>query len=310
MIPQKKLLLACLAMTATTIIKPTCLLGDTANLLPVADTSLRSSVPDNNFGAVAALTVGVSGSFFTPPTNYYLVRFDLTTIPVNAVVTSATLQLVFVSNPSDPVSFDLNRLLNSWGEGTNTVPPNLGGSVARIGDATWNSRLHLVAAWDAPGGLADSDYVSTPSFTSTLSSATNQLSTPGITADVQLWIQNPGTNFGWIFLASGGIVGTGKQIASREDTARSPILTVEYTLPSLSPPPTPPTLFGFSAAAGQIHFSVTTQSNLTYTVESRDSLTDGNWNLLTNIPAQSIDGTVDIFDGISSDHRFYRARTP
>ena len=87
--------------------------GLTTNLVPVADTALRSSVPDNNCGAVAELPLGNSLSGAVK--NRCLFKFDLSAIPSNAVITSVTFELVVMMNPTGPGSFDVDRLLRDWG---------------------------------------------------------------------------------------------------------------------------------------------------------------------------------------------------
>jgi hypothetical protein len=127
-------------------------------------------------------------------------------------------------------------------------------------------------------------------------------------ADLQLWLDQPGTNFGWILHVAGGQAGSGRQLASREDPSFKPVLTVEYT--GTQSPATPPTIFGTTLEAGTIRFSFNTESNRTYTVEFQDSLTASNWAVLTNIPVQPADTTIQITNTISSDARFFRAHTP
>jgi hypothetical protein len=50
-------------------------------------------------------------------------------------------------------------------------------------------------------------------------------------ADVQGWLTNPSTNFGWIIIGNEGGTGTSKRFDSRENdtTANRPQLTVNYT---------------------------------------------------------------------------------
>ncbi len=280
----------------------------TTNLSAVADTALRSSVPDNNFGAVTPLPIGVG--VFGSPVNRCLFKFDVTALPTNAVITSVTLRLFLSSDPTLPASFDVNRLLQDWGEGRGTnAPASHNGSPALPGEATWNSRFYPSTPWGAGGGAAGTDFVATPSATSSMSGVTNDFTSAGLAADVQLWLQNPGANFGWIVLATGEPASTGKLVGSREDPILAPILIVDYSLPG-TVAPAPPVIFGAALSGNQIRFSFNVESNRTYAVEFRDSLIDGNWSVLTNIAAQPADTTIDITNPISSPARFFRARTP
>jgi hypothetical protein len=287
---------------------PHTLLGTTTNLVPIADTALRSSVPDNNFGAVTPLPIGVAP--FGSPANNCLFKFNLQDIPSNAVINSVAFRLFVTNNPTAAADFDVNRLLQDWGEGsgTNQFSHNGNGSPAAAGEATWNSRFSPSTPWGAGGGQAGTDFVTTPSATAMLTAGPNDFTSPGLVSDVQLWLQKPGTNFGWIVLATGGASSTGKLVASREDPDKAPTLIVDYSLPSSSA--APPTIFGMSLVGNQVHFSFNAESNRTYAVEFRNSLLDGDWSVLTNIPAQLVDATINITNAISSPQRFYRTRTP
>ena len=56
-------------------------------------------------------------------------------------------------------------------------------------------------------------------------------------ADVQSWLVNPASNFGWLVLGDESGSGTAKRFDTRE-SASPPVLTVEYT-PGLTPTPFP-----------------------------------------------------------------------
>jgi hypothetical protein len=287
---------------------PHTLFGTTTNLVPIADTALRSSVPDNNFGAVTPLPIGVA--VFGSPINRCLFKFNLADIPTNAVINSVTLRLIVATDPTPPANFSVNRLLQDWGEGAGlNVPFIHNGAPAVAGEATWNSRFHLSAPWGAGGGQAGTDFVATFSATNLLATGTNDFTSPDLASDVQLWLQHPNTNFGWIVFALGEPSDTGKLVASREDPNNAPTLSVDYSLSSFSAA-APPTIFGMSLVGNQIRFSFNAESNRTYAVEFRNSLLDGDWSVLTNIAAQPVEATINITNTISSPQRFYRTRTP
>ena len=50
-------------------------------------------------------------------------------------------------------------------------------------------------------------------------------------ADVQSWLDNPATNFGWLVLGDESTSATAKRFDTRESTS-SPVLTIEYTEPT------------------------------------------------------------------------------
>ena len=278
-------ILVCLGIFVSTAAVPSAR-ALTANLFPVADATLRNNDPDSPVGDANPLLVGVSKSPFTV-TNRMLLKFDFSGIPTNATVTGVTLTLTIFRSNTGPANGDLNRLLVDWNEY----------------EVTWNDRK-ASTPWHAGGAESGTEFVPAASVTTQIDETI--FSSPGMVADVQLWVDNPGTNYGWIMMATGEPEGTGKQIGSRESDY-SPILVVDYTL---SPPAASPVLFGMAASESAFHFSLNTQSNLSYSIEFRDSLGDGDWNLLTNIPAQPADAIITVTNPVSSATRYFRARVP
>ena len=58
-------------------------------------------------------------------------------------------------------------------------------------------------------------------------------------ADVQSWLDNPASNFGWLVLGDETAIATAKRFDTRE-SASPPILTIEFRVaPSPRPRPTP-----------------------------------------------------------------------
>jgi hypothetical protein len=170
-----------------------------------------------------------------------VIHFDLSSIPSGAVIDSASLRMVSNGpglNGDRVVS--LHRLLQDWGEGTSLGGGGAGGGgggPATQNDATWLYRFYDVAnpssspAWSTPGG----------SFNSTASASTVVLSAPGpatwssagLAGDVQMWLNQPGTNFGWAIIGDESVQETTKRFASREhiNIADRPMLTISYTVP-------------------------------------------------------------------------------
>src|SRR5258708_1699467 len=88
------------------------------NLHPVADTALFETSPDNNLGGWTNFPAGKTSGQppLSPPKRCRgLIRFDLTLIPTNATVTSATLTVQVVKEPFAGVgsNFGLNRMLRA-----------------------------------------------------------------------------------------------------------------------------------------------------------------------------------------------------
>ncbi|MFN7931581.1 MAG: DNRLRE domain-containing protein [Blastocatellia bacterium] len=169
-----------------------------------------------------------------------VLKFNLSTIPAGATITSATLSLNMSKTLNTTgQTIAVHRLLKNWGEGTSngaTGPPGSGegnGNTATTGDATWLHTFYNTQLWSAPGG----DFAATPS-TSALVNAPGraQWTGAGLVADVEQWRSNAATNFGWLLLGDEAKVETVMQFDSKDhlNPANRPVLTIEYTVgPSL-----------------------------------------------------------------------------
>jgi glucose/arabinose dehydrogenase len=202
--------------------------ADVASLTVANDTFITSSAPDNNAGGHPWFDAGRDG---VGGVRRGLLRFDLSGIPPGSAVTSAVVQLTVVQVPfqgSIDSTFDLFRLLAGWGEGTKI---GNGGSLATSGEATWNARMQGTANWTAPG--ARSDAAATASASSPVGSvdnATYSWSSAGLVSDVQLWVDNPAQNFGWLLASQAeGSARSARGFASREGGVNVAALEVGYT---------------------------------------------------------------------------------
>ena len=125
----------------------------------------------------------------------------------------------------------IHRLTKDWGEGT-TSPPNLNegqGEPADSGDATWIHTHYDTASWSTPGG----DFVATSSASQTVAGPGTYIwgSTPQMVADVQMWLDDPSTDFGWIIIGDETTDTTAKRFGSRENNSilQQPEIVVYYT---------------------------------------------------------------------------------
>ena len=167
--------------------------ADSLVLRPVADTTLLETTPNNNLGAnpnfIAGTTAGSAGQPFR---NRALLKFDVAgQIPAGATITAASLTVSVVKVPSVPANstFELHRLLVSWGEGNKTG--NLG-LPATTGEATWLSRFSLLPQWAVPGGAAGTDFVAHDSASASFQGLGDYTfaCTSNLTADVQFWLDS------------------------------------------------------------------------------------------------------------------------
>ena len=171
---------------------------------------------DKNFGVSTILKVNNASA-----EQFSVLRFDLSSIPPEAVVTSAALDLYLEGgNALSNGVLDIHRAAQPWIEGTQDDQTTTAG-------VTYNEYA-LGNAWTSAGG----DYDATPIDTvviPSLSLATYQWDVTAVVAD---WVTGAATNDGLFLRASGGTVDkisfTSGDGASATDWPR---LTVSYTCP-------------------------------------------------------------------------------
>jgi len=208
--------------------------ADTATLVPAKDNTLYES-------ATGSLSNGAGGHFFTGRTaqspaisrRRAVLAFDLTgSVPPGSTVTSVSLTLNMSLTITGPVLNEMRRVLADWGSaGSIAGSGQGGGAAAQVGDVTWLHTFFNSTAWTSPGG----DFSPTVSASTTIGAVGPYTfaSTPQLVADVQGFVDNPATNFGWIILGNELISGSAKRFDSREndDPTVRPMLTIEFTPP-------------------------------------------------------------------------------
>lgn len=161
-----------------------------------------------------------------------LVKFDVSSIPAGATITSATMRLNMSKTINGAQTVILKRLTADWGEGSSNADANEGsGAASTTGDATWLHRFHSTTTWTSPGANSDVAATTSASLLVNAVGAYTWGSTTQMVADVQGWLSNPSTNFGWVIAGNEGSAGTSKRFDSRENAAavNRPQLTVQYT---------------------------------------------------------------------------------
>jgi hypothetical protein len=128
-----------------------------------------------------------------------------------------------------PQSVSLRKVSSDWGEGTSNASSSEGsGAFSSTNDATWLHRFFPSTNWTKIGG----DFASTVSATTQVGDAGSYSwgSTSQMIADVQGWLANPSSNFGWIMLGNESTSLSAKRFDSRENSiaANRPKLTVTY----------------------------------------------------------------------------------
>lgn len=201
--------------------------GDVVVLEPVGDNTLFSTGTSSN-GAGDAVFSGQTGGGIKQRA---VLAFDVAAaVPPGSVVESATLTLTLVmeSGAGVPENHSLHRILAGWGEGASA---GFGGSgaPAEAGDATWFHRFYPDLFWADPGGDFDALVSSSQAIGGALGAYTWG-STPRMVADVQGWLDDPDSAFGWLVQGNESALNSAKKFASREatDPALRPRLTIEF----------------------------------------------------------------------------------
>lgn len=124
----------------------------------------------------------------------------------------------------------LHPTLADWQEGAADGSGNEGqGADAAQGDVTWTQRVFMTLDWDMVGG----DFSSNASASVTVGGIGSYTweSTSQLVADVQNWLDDPATNFGWLILGDETRSQTAKRFDSRDNAngENRPVLVVEYT---------------------------------------------------------------------------------
>jgi hypothetical protein len=172
-----------------------------------------------------------------------VLAFDIAgNVPPGSTITAVSLSLNMSRTAFDTAeTIELHRLLADWGEGTSHASGEEGsGAPATPNDATWRHRFYDTIFWTTQGG----DFSATVSASQSVGPiGMYTWSSAQMVADVQSWLDSPGSNFGWLVLGDESTVTTAKRFDTRE-SASPPVLTIEYmpaprAAPSPRPRPTP-----------------------------------------------------------------------
>ena len=178
---------------------------------------------------------GAGENFFVGRTNggalrRGLVRFPVeSAVPDGATVTSVRLVLHLSRSSSEDQPVSLHRVLADWGEGPSIAEFQGGtGGPSESNDATWVHRFWDTETWTTPGG--EFEQVSSATTDVALLSDEFTWTSDQMVDDVQRWLDDPETNFGWLLKGNEDIDQTTKRFRSRESPrdAERPALLVEF----------------------------------------------------------------------------------
>jgi len=208
----------------------------TANLSPNLDNTLfedQNGTWSNGKGE--HVFVGRTG-----PNAGNLIRRTVISFDVRAsglVPTDATIDSVFLSMTLDRTTtqagsqtIDVRLVLNPWGEGTSDAIDTEGAAdSSTTDDATWIHTFFDQTFWTNPGG----DFAGNISSSLVVNQEQRYTwpNTARMTSDVQLFLDTPALNYGWILIGNEADTMTAKRFASRENglPANRPQLRVHYT---------------------------------------------------------------------------------
>ncbi len=187
-------------------------------------------------------TCGAGTNLFSGETNdgllrRALLRFDIAgTIPPGSTINSATLTVtVNRSGGNVPQTMTLRPLSQDWGEGTVDCDAGAGGGGrglnANAGDATWLDAKFGQTAWNTAGGDFGAISAGTDVGDNNGAQGVWDSSAGGngaMVSDLQGWLANPASNYGWIVVGLEGAGQSTRRFSSREG-GNPPTLTIDFT---------------------------------------------------------------------------------
>ena len=203
-------------------------------LSPSKDNTLYESAAGAlSNGAGQNLFVGLTGQPVGSAIRRGLIAFDISgNIPAGAVIMSVTLKLnLSMVSTTGTQTVTLHRLLADWGEGTSVGGGP--GAPATMGDATWRHTFFDTEFWAAPGGVFSPTARAATAVGGAAGLGFYQWTSAHMAADVQGWLDNPVTSFGWAILGDELQSGSARQFDTRENStaANRPALVVEFLPP-------------------------------------------------------------------------------
>jgi hypothetical protein len=190
----------------------------TTSYAGTTDASLQQSTRTTNAGSGAVLRVDMDYPNGTGTATNALLRFDLGSIPKGSVVQSVKLTMN-VTNPTGGAGYSIYALRRAWDEGS----------------VTWQ-RASASTGWASAGARGASDRASTALGTLLPPAAGAHTVTLGAAAiaEVQKWIDDPGSNFGFAIDGTSNMDGLELDSSEAAVASRRPRLDVTYAAPAPS----------------------------------------------------------------------------
>ncbi len=202
-----------------------------------ADSYMNEGAKDTNYGGQTYIEVSSKPSAWGNARG--ILKFDLSSIPSGSTITSVTLSLYLYSTRGYDRTYCIHKVTKNWTES----------------GVTWN-KYDGTNNWTTSGG----DYEATASATVTAGAVWNiwvNWSSSTLVSDVQGFVNNPSTNFGWIIKdqTEGSSNQDWVRFYSKEytETTLRPKLAVTYSgEPDTTPPAAPTGLTATAVSTSQI----------------------------------------------------------
>ena len=211
--------------------------GDSTTSLTGGTRVMINPVKDNTLykSSDGSVSNGMGGHLFSGANNDGNIRrtviaFDVASnIPTGVTISSVNLRLNMTRTAGGPAPISLHKISADWGQGSSDAEGNEGGGAdSASGDATWIHRFFDAETWDNAGG----DFSPKASATAEVGDRGPYVwgPTSEMAADVQSWLDNPASDFGWILIGDESSNQTAKRFNSAENSiaASRPVLVVEF----------------------------------------------------------------------------------
>ncbi len=200
-----------------------------------------------------------------------VLAFDIQdAVPAGATIEDVTLSLNMSRTlTTNATTISVHSLTSDWGEGESEAPGEEGtGTAAATNDATWIHTFYDTEMWDTEGG----DFVEAASGAFDVGELGEySVSDEGMIDDVQQWLDDPASNFGWILIGDEVTIASAIRFDSREnaDAENHPRLTISYsTNVSAERPDLPSTL----RLAGNYPNPVSNETTIRFDVDRAQSV--------------------------------------
>ncbi len=162
-------------------------------------------------------------------------RFDVSILPPGTIIEDVVLELHVERARTGAEPHRLHRVTAGWDEGPATSPDSGAGGqgvAAATGDVTWSHASFPLVSWSVPGGEFDP---AESALTSVGSAGTMaSFGSQGMVGDVQLWVDDPSSNRGWVLVGNEAGIHNAKRFHSSEGSNADtrPKLKVTFRSPS------------------------------------------------------------------------------